>query len=207
MRTPREYSENLKRGIVTEEMMGAVLYSANKRAKNWRDKEQEYRHSFHDRYGNEEKTRSQKEQMYSRKEALLEFLKPVCIHKILLKNNRERVYSSDESNYGELLKNCMDDGTFLKSGSFWDRKIGQEVEFFDYKVENYEYRPFYECGEYSFHSETMTEEEAEQSDLKIQDIGDLITKGHEYTDLISLNFVDKVIKALKEGQAVLQLEA
>lgn len=207
MRTPKEYSENLKRGIVTGEMMGAVLYSVNKRAKNWRDKERNYRCSFHDRYGNEEKSRNQKEQMYSRKEALLEFLKPVCIHKIFLEYERERVYSRWESDYSKLLEKCIDDGTFLKSGSFWDREIGQEVEFFDYKVESYEYRPFYECGEYSFHSKTMTEEEAEQSDLKIQDIGLLTTQGHEYTDLISVNFVDKVIDALKEGNAVLQLKA
>lgn len=43
MRTPKEYSENLKNGIITAEMLEACLFSVNKRAKNCRDKIREYR--------------------------------------------------------------------------------------------------------------------------------------------------------------------
>lgn len=56
MRTPKEYTNNIKNHIITKQMLLDCLYSSNKRAKNWRDKEREYRHSY-DYYGNEEKAR------------------------------------------------------------------------------------------------------------------------------------------------------
>ena len=45
MRTPKEYSEYAKKGIVTLAMVENVLYSLNKRAKNYRDKARGYRES------------------------------------------------------------------------------------------------------------------------------------------------------------------
>lgn len=41
MRTPYEYTKNLKNGIITRDMLLDCLYSVNKRAKNFRDKERE----------------------------------------------------------------------------------------------------------------------------------------------------------------------
>lgn len=38
MRTPVEYTNNLKKGIITDQMLVDCLFSVNKRAKNWRDK-------------------------------------------------------------------------------------------------------------------------------------------------------------------------
>ena len=43
MRIPKAYTENLNKGIVTEQMLCDVLYSYNKRAKNWRDKKRQYK--------------------------------------------------------------------------------------------------------------------------------------------------------------------
>ena len=40
MKTPKEYQDNLKKKIITEEMLADCLYSVNKRAKNYRNKEQ-----------------------------------------------------------------------------------------------------------------------------------------------------------------------
>ena len=39
MRTPKEYADNIKKGIITTSMLEAALYSVNKRAKNYRDAE------------------------------------------------------------------------------------------------------------------------------------------------------------------------
>ena len=39
MKTPKEYTQNLKNGIITAEMLSDCIFSCNKRAKNWRDKE------------------------------------------------------------------------------------------------------------------------------------------------------------------------
>lgn len=50
MRTPTEYTRNLKNKIITEKMLLDCLYSCNKRAKNWRDKEREYRDYYRSNY-------------------------------------------------------------------------------------------------------------------------------------------------------------
>lgn len=42
MKTPKIYQENLKNKIVTKQMLIDALYSVNKRAKNYRDKNREY---------------------------------------------------------------------------------------------------------------------------------------------------------------------
>ena len=76
METPKEYSKNLKNNILTTEMLIDCLFSVNKRAKNCRDKEREYRDKFRgcrygDKYGTEEKYREKKEEYYSQKEKIL----------------------------------------------------------------------------------------------------------------------------------------
>ena len=43
MKTPAAYTKNLQNHIITKQMWLDCLYSSNKRAKNWRDKEREYR--------------------------------------------------------------------------------------------------------------------------------------------------------------------
>ena len=35
MRTPKEFNDNIKKEILTKEMLEACLLSVNKRAKNW----------------------------------------------------------------------------------------------------------------------------------------------------------------------------
>ena len=37
MKTPKEYTDNIKNGIITTSMLEAALYSVNKRAKNYRN--------------------------------------------------------------------------------------------------------------------------------------------------------------------------
>lgn len=61
MRTPKEFNDNIKKEILTKEMLEACLLSVNKRAKNWRDREREYRRYREDYYGNCEKAKEKKE--------------------------------------------------------------------------------------------------------------------------------------------------
>ena len=44
MKTPKQWYENLKIGLITDDMLEAALYSVNKRAKNYRNKKREYSH-------------------------------------------------------------------------------------------------------------------------------------------------------------------
>ena len=43
MKTPKEYRDNLLNHIITKQMLVDCLYSVNKRAKNYRDKERKQR--------------------------------------------------------------------------------------------------------------------------------------------------------------------
>jgi len=92
MRTPNIYIENLENGIVTEKMLCDVLFSYNKRAKNWRDKKREYKHSyatnsytwFNSALENEQK-------YYGYKSEILNLLTPECIHEEIFENDYETI--------------------------------------------------------------------------------------------------------------------
>ena len=77
MKTPKEYSDNLSNHIITKRMLVDCLYSVNKRAKNYRDKEREQRaYSRSHRYvANSafiEGAREKKLEMYRMKDILLQ---------------------------------------------------------------------------------------------------------------------------------------
>ena len=46
MQTPKEYTKNIKNKLLTTNMVIECLFSVNKRAKNCRDKEREYREKY-----------------------------------------------------------------------------------------------------------------------------------------------------------------
>lgn len=72
MKTPKEYTRNLKNGIITEDMIVDCLYSVNKRAKNYRDKARQYRYSYY--HGDSQ--REEMERYYGYKEQLLSYFTP-----------------------------------------------------------------------------------------------------------------------------------
>ena len=92
MRTPKQYIDNLENGIVTEQMLCDVLFSYNKRAKNWRDKKRQYKHSyatnsytwFNNALENEQK-------YYQYKTEVLQFIEPTCIHEEYIENDFEMI--------------------------------------------------------------------------------------------------------------------
>ena len=79
MKTPKYMIEAIQNKVITEEILGACTYSCNKRAKNCRDKEQEYRTQF-DYYGNGRKNRLKKDNYYHMKDTFLSLVTPVCVH-------------------------------------------------------------------------------------------------------------------------------
>ena len=82
----KEINRNLKNGNVTPEILGYAAYSVNKRAKNWRDKELEYRdirrrnRYWYDKYDNEGKAREKKEEYYCYKERICQMFQPTKVH-------------------------------------------------------------------------------------------------------------------------------
>lgn len=147
MRTPKSYIDNLEKGIVTEQMLCDVLFSYNKRAKNWRDKKRQYKHSYSpNSYAWFNSALANEQKYYGYKSQILHLLTPDCIHEEVYENDFESIYNyylffvvgdhsfhepidkEDLSNYPELqvvrIQNLVTKGASsakLLSGAFADK--------------------------------------------------------------------------------------
>lgn len=201
MRTPKEFEKNLKDGIVTKEMLGMVIYSYNKRAKNYRDKEREYREYRYDKFNNEEKYRDKKDELYRCKEKLLSFVEPFMLHlETIRKNKTVRFYSYEDEYY------TIDENKVVKTGDYWDKDLKEMVEFLDI-IENEileNYYLYYEIDNFKFHSPIKFSDIEKYKGFNIKDIGCLNTKGIEINGLLSVQFCNKVLNFLVENKAKLE---
>jgi hypothetical protein len=176
MRVTNETKMNLKNGLVTMEMFGEAIYSYNKRAKNMRDKESEwrsfYRHNryCHDEYDNVGKYKAKKEEYYTKKDDCLKFAQPTALHIV----ERERT--------------CREWNDFMDE---WD--------YDTYTF--YEYYLFYAIGEFSFHSPITKEDyEKMKETLPTEELFDFETYGKDIDELMSVQTADKILKGLKNGE-------
>lgn len=159
MPTPKDFKKNLNRNKLTGEMLGAAAYSANKRAKNYRNKAQEYYcqgvqnrdWGIYDKYSfpNAADARFKKQEFYKMKSKLLALLEPVCVHRV---------------------------------------EFDECVNFFF----------LYEIGGYSFHC-PIDEETALSSGLQIIEIDELYNDGEDINELVSVDFIKKVIALIESG--------
>lgn len=196
MKTPKEYSEHLSKNEITYSMLSEALFSVNKRAKNYRDAKRKvgYRSKYYE--GNELK----EQQFYNKKEMLLSVLQPRCIHKELLKYKTVRHYNTGKNFEDEYFRSLFY-GTlvFYRPGRFCDDYCEYETDYFDEILPNqpvYNYYLYYVIGNHTFHT-PIKEDEIQNYDLPIVEIGKLETRGFESTELISVQFVDKIIDLIK----------
>lgn len=181
METPKEYTNNLKNGIITEEMLADCLYSVNKRAKNYRD---QGRRSFR------RPTSLDMNRYYTYKEQLLAFLEPVCIHQQYVGKETRRVFSNTPDY--KYFKNK----TIVYENRYYDHMIDDYIYFYDYETENdkYLYFLYYEVADKSFHTPIKNPENWNLEIIKIQD--DFTTIGQNPNSLLSPQFVVKVLETL-----------
>lgn len=179
MKTKKVWTNNLKNGVVTAEMLSLCLYSVNKRAKNYRDMARKYNNYYG--MGASDK----KEEMYDFKSEMLQYIKPKCIH-CVKSIGRERKYSY-ESDFNKIL-----DDDVIYQGSFICDEYG-DVDFKDVYADFYDSYLYYEINGFGFHQPI----EYEDPELEIIRIEDLTTFGKEINDLVSMQFVRKVIETLK----------
>lgn len=179
MKTPKYYQKNLKQKIITEEMLSDCLYSANKRAKNMRDNKNEDR-GMYDTYNNFEKYVEKEQLYYSYKETLLSLVTPILIHE-----------QTSEYTYKYF---------------FSDEYVHYPVEGEDYEYitdSNYLYFLYYEVGTRSFHTPIGKFDEKqkfEERNLQIKSIdSNFYTYGADVSDLLSVQFVKKVVELIKSG--------
>ncbi len=201
MRTPKRYTDLIKNKKITNQIIAECIYSVNKRAKNYRDKIEDSNQAGFYKYKeiNNEKAKEQKERYYSMKEDLLLNFSPKLVHKQYVGEKRQRVYSY-QKNYEKLYNEKRND--IVWENSYYDYDRNKEVEFFDYSLgeKKYLYFLYYEIGEYSFHT-PITEERAEKNtELEIKEIDENFqTHGADIVDLLSTQFVQKVIDLLDSG--------
>ncbi|QLF56162.1 hypothetical protein [Streptococcus sp. oral taxon 061] len=201
MRTPKRYTDLIKNKKITNQIIAECIYSVNKRAKNYRDKIEDSNQAGFYKYKeiNNEKAKEQKEKYYSMKEDLLLNFSPKLVHKQYVGEKRQRVYSY-QKNYEKLYNEKRND--IVWENSYYDYDRNKEVDFFDYSLgeKKYLYFLYYEIGEYSFHT-PITEERAEKNtQLEIKEIDENFqTHGADIVDLLSTQFVQKVIDLLDSG--------
>ena len=201
MRTPKIYNDLIKNKEITNKIIAECIYSVNKRAKNYRDKIEEYKQARFYKYkeNNIENAKEQKEKYYSMKEDLLLNFSPKLIHKQYVGEKRQRVYSY-QKNYEKLYNEKRND--IVWENSYYDYDRNKEVEFFDYSLgeKKYLYFLYYEIGEYSFHTPITEERVEKNTQLEIKEIDENFqTHGADIVDLLSTQFVQKVIDLLDSG--------
>lgn len=138
MKTPKEYTTNLKNGIVTKSMLSDCLYPVNKRAKNYRDRireERQYQRMCHYNciYDNIVKLFEKEQLYYKMKSQLLSHLTPACIHKEM-QDHRIRISSCDFSSWKQYRKHYDRDfakGRIVYENGYYDQWTGEEVEFYN----------------------------------------------------------------------------
>ena len=201
MRTPKRYTDLIKNKKITNKIIAECIYSVNKRAKNYRDKIEDYKQAGFYRYkeNNIENAKEQKEKYYSMKEDLLLNFSPKLIHKQYAGEKRQRVYSY-QKNYTKLYNEKIND--IIKENSYYDYDRNREVDFFDYSLgeKKHLYFLYYEIGEYSFHTPITEERVEKNTQLEIKEIDENFqTHGADIADLLSTQFVQKVIDLLDSG--------
>ena len=193
--------DNLKERKITSQMLAECIFSVNKRAKNCRDKERKYRSYIYDCYNAEEQYKEKKLEYYRQKEILLSVLTPVCIHAENLGYARIRVYDYEP----EYEKHISE---FIWKNSYWDEELGVEVWFGDYIDKEhplYKYYLFYEVGDYNFHIPIDKNILREYENLPVKDIGQLFTYGKQISELISTQFIKRVIELIQGKSYLLEI--
>ena len=188
MKTPKEYTSMINNNEITEDIIGEVLFSYNKRAKNYRDQKNKYRR----KYDNYEKNLEKEKEYYKKKENILKLFQPLEIHLDEKKyTKRVRYYDYEEEFYENK------DNTQVKS--YFDREIGEEVYFIDVmeEVSTKLYFLYYKVGEFDFHQPIN---DPEEYNLNIRDLKDFTTTGKDINDLLSVQFCDKVYNKIMNNE-------
>lgn len=203
MRTNSEYQKNLRNKIITTSMLEDALFSVNKRAKNYRDAKREYRYSR--KYYNSAEGKEQS--FYEKKDKLLKLIEPICIHKEFMGYETVRI-KSNRSDFDELYFQHLMKGDIVHTNYYvekgYDYYDEEYIFFFDYPKLNhpkYNYYLYYVVGEHSFHIPILPSEVSKYP-YQVETINRLNTAGYTPEELMSVQFVDKMITLIESGECV-----
>lgn len=194
MQTKKEYKLNLDKRIITEDMLSDCLYSVNKRAKNCRDKIQKYRNTEY-----AEGYRERRDQYYSNKETLLSLLNPIALHL-----ERKTKYEYLDERYCDV--SYLEDDEIIDIYNRWDKESQEYYSVYVVTEPIVNVFSLYAVGTRSFHhpllfngTEGQVEDiKKEYPDLTLKEI-ELITYGDNVAELVSYQFVKKVLALIESG--------
>lgn len=157
-------------------MLAMAAFSYNKRAKNMRDKEREWReyyrsHRYYkDNYGTVYNYQLKKDGYYRRKDECLSFTEPTALH-IVERDCKVKVWDAEHRFY-----------------EYESRKMN-------------EYYKLYVIGTYRFH-QPITESEFEvlKNTMSVEEIWNFETDGEDVVNLMSVQTADKIRNGLKKGE-------
>lgn len=135
------------------------------------------------------------------KRVLLSVLEPAHIQKgeVL---QRKRTYDYEEG-YGEILKS----GNYINNSGFYDPDRREHVEFVVQMIPDTVYYLTYTVSNRTFRVPLAEAEIEKYPDLEIVDVGRITPVYGDITaDMLSVQFVEKVLKLVKSGNYTLQLE-
>lgn len=183
------------------DMLERAVFSLNKRAKNCRDKKNEYYKKAKDSrnvryFYNVEKYKQKEIEYYEQKNSLLsKLLKPLCIHEQNIIQQRKVRYYDYEEEFS-LLQDVA-----INKSDYFDRDIRDYIEFIDVlEEENIKnYYLFYKTNNYSFHIPVAQEEvdKLSKNKLSIIPINNFQTYGCEIAGLLSAQFVTKIVELIE----------
>ena len=178
-------------------MLELAIHSLNKRAKNCRDKKNEYYYKAESsgyrnyyNYDTVAKYKEREQELYAIKDFLLkEICKPVCVHKQITKKESVKTRFYDyQTEYGQY------EGTekVIYGGSYWDNDEHEQVYFIDVVQD--------ETTNYSFHTPIDELDLVNYNQLEVIVLPpDFSTKGQDINDLMSLQFASKIVELVKTG--------
>lgn len=194
MKTPKFYADNIKNGIITEEMLEQCLYSVNKRAKNHRDRAREVRQMYkNDWYGTAQNEYMLSDEMYHMKDLLLQIVEPIKAHYTIRSSTRRFEYDEfDMDSFKEAYHVITYEEYYNWSGV---RMCEVEYEFKECFL-------LYKIGNHTFHTPVDEDDEVYQSFAnrgQAEELTDFVTYGADVSDLISMQFVKKLIRLIESG--------
>lgn len=208
MRTPKEYTDNLKNGIVSDAMVSDVIFSYSKRAKNFRDRLREYERSNRGgRYAlsNLIRCEGKMNDYYAKKSDILRLCgnMPKCIHQLTY-NHRRRIFDyNKEWSLLEKERDCYEHGKPSKvvwMNSYFDHYNREYVEFCDVIETDFRFFLYYEFKDHSFHRPIDNSELSKYSGLEVVELEELTTYGENINELLPVPFCDKVWSFLMQKE-------
>lgn len=194
MKTPTKYSNLVKKNELTLELIGYVAFSINKRAKNYRDKRNEYSHSNY-RYACScvESYEEKMNEAYTMKEKILGLYTPIEVHQTIFKSEFYKTVYSDQTEYSQIKPHQV-----LSTG--YSLTTGNKYKVIQVKKSRTQYFLYYEIDNFNFHQPINETELMNYEGLPVKTLeNNFKVAGKNGTELLSAQICKKVYQLLESG--------